>query len=60
MMLIIHDVVKKEKQKKTLYEKFSVRCGIGCVSEDAMSIEAAFSTKHQAGLCVCAFSGSEQ
>ena len=37
-----------------------VRCGIGCASKDVLSIEAAYSTKHQAGLGVCASSGSEQ
>lgn len=43
-----------------LLEGVCVRCGVGCASEDVLSIEAAYSTKHQAGLGVCASSGSEQ
>ena len=51
---------KTEKKKNILWEIISVRCGIGCASEDVLSIEAAYSTKHQAGLGVCAFSDGEQ
>ena len=47
--ILLFDIYEKsrQKQKKNIREIIRcVRCGIGCASEDVLSIKAAHSTKH--------------